>query len=110
MGWLKPKISEVMVEAVFRNSDCGSIGSTELGGRCDQRIEHSLQIEGRTTDDLEHIGRCDLLLKRLTQFVEQPRVLYGDDSLGREVLHQLDLLVREWPYLLPIDDEGSQQL
>ena len=27
------------------------------------------------------------------QLVEQPRVLDGDDGLGGEVLHQLDLLV-----------------
>ena len=29
------------------------------------------------------------------QFVEQSRVLNGDDGLGGEVLHQLDLLVGE---------------
>ena len=32
--------------------------------------------------------------------VEQPRVLDGDDSLGGEVLHQLDLLVGERADLL----------
>ena len=31
----------------------------------------------------------------LAQLVEQPRVLDGDDRLGGEVLHQLDLFVRE---------------
>jgi hypothetical protein len=34
-----------------------------------------------------------LLLQRLPQFVEQPRVLDGYDSLGCEVLDQLDLLL-----------------
>ena len=32
------------------------------------------------------------------QFVQQPRVLDGDDGLRREILHQLDLRVREWPH------------
>ena len=36
----------------------------------------------------------------LAQLVEQPRVLDGDDGLGGEVLHQLDLLVGEGPDLL----------
>ena len=34
------------------------------------------------------------------QLVEQPRVLDGDDGLGGEVAHQLDLLVGEWTHLL----------
>ena len=46
----------------------------------------------------QHLSRRGLLLQRLgeivgalAQLVEQPRVLDGDDGLGREVLHQLDL-------------------
>ena len=63
--------------------------------RFDQRVEHRLQIEGRAADDLEHVGGGGLLLQRLAQFVEQARVLDGDDRLGGEVRHQLDLLVSE---------------
>ena len=44
-----------------------------------------------------------------TQLAEQPRVLDGDDGLGGEVLHQLDLLVRERSYLLAVDDDGTDQ-
>ena len=51
-----------------------------------KRIEHGLQIERRAADDLEHVGGGGLLLQRLPQFVEQPRVLDGDDGLGGEVL------------------------
>ena len=36
-----------------------------------------------------------LLLQRLTQFVEQPGVLDGDNRLGGEVLQQLDLFIGE---------------
>ena len=38
------------------------------------------------------------------QFAEQPRVLDGDDSLGGEVLHQLDLLVGERTNLLAVNE------
>ena len=69
-------------------------------------VEYRLQIAGRTGDDLEHLGVavcCSSdsaeIVGALAQFVEQPRVLDGDDGLGGEVLHQLDLLVGERPHL-----------
>ena len=36
--------------------------------RCgfDEGVQHRLQIEGRATDDLEHLGRGPLLLERLS--------------------------------------------
>ena len=65
-------------------------------------LEHRLQIRPASCDDLQHLGGRGLLLQRLAeivgalaQLVEQPRVLDGDDGLGGEVLHQLDLLVGE---------------
>ena len=68
-----------------------------------------LQVGGGTADHLEHFARRGLLLEgfgkivgSLAQFVEQPRVLDGDDGLRGEVLHQIDLLVGERPHLLPI--------
>ena len=66
---------------------------------------------GELDDDAQHLGGRGLLLQRLSeivralaQFVEQPRVLDGDDGLGGEVLHQLDLLVGEGADLLAVDD------
>ena len=80
-------------------------------------LEHRLQIAGRAGDDLEHLGGRGLLLQRLgkivgalAQLVEQPRVLDGDDGLGGEVLHQLDLLVGEWLDLLAVDDDRADEL
>ena len=78
-------------------------------------LEHGLQIERRAADDLEHVGGRGLLLQRsvigaLAQFVEQPRVLDGDDGLGGEVLQQLDLLVGERPHLLAVDAEHADKL
>ena len=44
------------------------------------------------------------------RFVKQPRVLDGNDGLGGEILHQLDLLVGEGPHLLPINDDDANEL
>ena len=49
------------------------------------------------------LQRLAQIIGALAQLVEQPRVLDGDDGLGGEVLHQLDLLVGEWADLLAID-------
>ena len=56
-------------------------------------IEHRLKFARRAGDDLQHLAGGSLLLQRLAeivgalaQFVEQPRVLDGDDGLGGEVL------------------------
>ncbi len=76
----------------------------------DQRVEHRLQVESRAADDLEHIGGGGLLLKRFAQLAEQPGVLDGDDGLGGEILHQLDLLVGEGAHLLAVDGDRADQL
>ena len=68
----------------------------------DQRAEHRLQVERRSADDLEHVGGGGLLLQQLAQFVEQPRILDGDDGLRGEILHQFDLLVGERAHLLTV--------
>ena len=71
--------------------------------------KYRLKIAGGATDNLEHLRRGSLLLQRLrevgcafgevgsalTEFVEQPRVLNGDDGLGSEILYQCDLFVAE---------------
>ena len=54
-----------------------------------ERVEHNPQIECRPADDLEHVGGGGLLLQRLTQFVEQPGILDGDDGLRGKILHQV---------------------
>jgi hypothetical protein len=49
-----------------------------------------------------------MLLQRLTQFIKKPRVLYGNDSLSGEVLHQRNLLVRKWPDFLAVDCDDAE--
>ena len=46
---------------------------------------------------------------RDAQFIEEPRVLNGDDGLFGEIVNQLDLLVSEWPHLLAVDIDDADQ-
>src|SRR5262249_8736650 len=61
-------------------------------------------------DDAQYIRGGGLLLERFAQLVEQPCVLDGDDRLAGEALYQLDLLVGEWAYLLPVDTYNANQI
>ena len=51
-----------------------------------------------------------LLLQRLPQLGEEPRVLDGDDGLLGKITQQLDLLRAERPNFLAVDDDGTDQL
>jgi hypothetical protein len=71
--------------------------------------KHWLEVARRATDGLKHLRRSSLLLQRfrevgcafgevcsaLTEFVEQPRILNGDNGLSGEVSYKLHLLVIE---------------
>src|SRR5262249_52624780 len=72
-------------------------------------VEHGSQLAWRGRNDAQHVGGGGLLLQRLLQLVEQPRILDGDDGLGGEICHQLNLLVREGTSFLTIDGDGSNQ-
>ena len=79
--------------------------------------EHRLQFARRRADDLQYFRGRGLLLQRLsqiiralTQFLEQPRILNGDHSLLGKILDQRDLLVGERPNLLAIDRNCADQL
>src|SRR4029077_1413618 len=74
-------------------------------------------VKLRAANDFQHVGRCRLLFQclaqvvgPLAQFVEQPRVLNGDDRLSGEVLDQLDLLLGKGTNLLAVDGESADQL
>src|SRR5262249_61615017 len=82
------------------------LGVAQSGRRLDQGVKYRLQIEGRAADNLEYVGGSGLLLQRLAQLVEQARGLNWNDRLSGEIANQVDLLVREWPYLLAIDCNG----
>jgi hypothetical protein len=59
------------------------------------RLEHWLQVAGRRADDAQYIRCCSLLLQRLAQLIEQPRVLDSDDGLGGKIFNELDLFLGE---------------
>ena len=45
-----------------------------------------------------------------SQFVQQPRILDGDDSLGGEVRDQLDLLLGKWTNFLTVNGERHRSV
>ena len=75
------------------------LGFAEARGGLADRREHLLQVGRGRCDDAQDVGGGRLLLQclgqlgvALLQFLEQPRVLDGDDGLVREGLQQCDLL------------------
>src|SRR5262249_59949192 len=73
-------------------------------------IENRLQLAGRACDDAQHIRGRSLLLKRLPQLVEQPRVLDRDRGLVGKGLHQGDLLLREGLHLTAPNGDDSNKI
>jgi hypothetical protein len=99
-------------------------GIADTRGFFQHGVKYGLQIAWKAADDLEHIRRGRLLLQclgkvsgalaevvsALTEFVEQPRVLDGDDGLSGEVLYQRGLLFTERPDFSAIDNKGTDKL
>src|SRR5262245_41620119 len=75
--------------------------------RLDKRVEHRLEVECRSADDLEHIGGSGLLLERFAKLAEQASVLNRNDCLMGEGFHQLDLLVGKWPRIPALQCEHA---
>src|SRR5215469_16484317 len=110
-GWpAEPPISIIKMRQ-------GKIGLADTRGLLQHRVKNRRKLARRRTDDAQYFGCRRLLLQRLgqvvgalAQFVEQPRVLDGDDRLGGEVLDQRDLLVGKRPHFLAVDADGPDQL
>ena len=67
---------------------------------------------GRALNDLKHFRGSSLLLQAsicALQFVEQSRILDGDDGLSGEVLDQLDLLIAERANFLAVHNDSADQ-
>ena len=79
-------------------------------GVLQHRREYRIEIAWRRADDAQHVGGSRLLLQRLAQFAEQPRVLDGDNGLCGEVRQQFDLLIGEWLNILPINNDPTHYL
>src|SRR5215831_8922033 len=59
------------------------------------RLKDRLELTGRGVDDLQYLGRRGLLLQRLAQLGQQPRILDRNHRLVGEGAHQFDLPIRE---------------
>ena len=80
-------VDQLAVEAVDRSEK----RTTKLDRILGDSIEHGLQFSRSAANDREYVTRRSLLFERLGEFLEQPRVLYGDDGLVGEGFEQLDL-------------------
>ncbi len=85
-----------------RGSQVRDIRAAQPRRGLDYGVEHRLQIEGRTADQLQQVARRGLVFERLfevaragLQFAEQPRILHRDDRLVGKGAHQFDLPLGE---------------
>ena len=67
----------------FLSGNNASVGIAKAGGRLNAGLKHRLQIERRAANNFKDVGSGGLLLQRLSQLVEQPRILNGNDCLGQ---------------------------
>src|SRR5215831_9459965 len=94
-----------MYELSVKPAHVAELSPAELGSGLCYRIEHRLEISGRSANDTEHIADCGLIFERLLKLplarllrLEQPRVLDGDDGLVGEGLYEVDLSLCERPH------------
>jgi hypothetical protein len=64
---LAPKsiMSAHPIQVALPHLDAAGISRAKSRRRLDQRVKHSLQVECRAANDLEHVGSRRLLLQRL---------------------------------------------
>src|SRR6516165_11880249 len=65
----------------FWAADSCHVCIAKSGDRFHKRVENRFEIKGRATNHFENVSSRGLLLKRFAQFIEQPRILDGDDGL-----------------------------
>ena len=111
-----PRMAVAVNAPASSRNTCPYFGLAKTAVVCQDGIEERMRVHPARTISAQHIGRCGPLLKRfgellrpLPEFVEQPRVLDGDDGLGCEVLDQLDLLVGERANFLTEDRDDANE-
>src|SRR5262249_31451648 len=55
--------------SILLPSHRGVVGAAKAASRFNERLQHRLEIKGRATDDLEHVGGGGLLLERFAQLL-----------------------------------------
>src|SRR5262245_26313523 len=61
----------IIVSVALLALDRAHVRFAQQRRRLGQRVEHRLQIEGRSADDLEYVGGGGLLLERFRQFARR---------------------------------------
>src|SRR5262249_39526288 len=107
--WRRIVQGDASEPVTFAQCHGAETGLANARGILQRFLEHRPQFAGRRADDAQYIRGGGLLLQRLAQLVEQPRVLDGDDGLRGEVGDQLDLLVGKGAYLLAVDGDDANQ-
>src|SRR5262245_12242242 len=57
-------------DSILLTSNNSLLGIAERRRRLNESLQHGVQVESRTADDLEHIGGSGLLLERLTELTQ----------------------------------------
>src|SRR6516162_4112255 len=84
-----------MIPLAVISTDAAELRVAQSKCLLQHRVEDRPEITRRAVNDLQNLGSRGLLFQRLTRLGDEPRILYCDDSLRREVLQQRDLLVGE---------------
>ena len=100
----------------IEDRDNADFRATQLLCTLSDDIKHWCYIAWRSANDTKYVGGRGLLLQRLSQvasslaqFVQQSRVLNGDDSLRSEVLHEFYLPVGERSHFPAVDNNRTNQ-
>ena len=114
---MQPETDGKAVDVIFQEKDADLFGRTKSRRGFSDELQYLLQIENRPADDLEHIARCRLVFERcfefagaLAQFIEQPRILDGDDGLRGKVLNYCNLFVSKRTHFLAKNGNASDQI
>src|SRR5262249_21380846 len=103
------EIRDLPIHATLLTIDRSHVRIAQSDRRLDERIKHSLKIEGRAADDLEHVGGGGLLLERFAKLVEQARILDGNHRLIGEGRDKIDLLLSERVNCRPRQEHGADR-
>ena len=123
--WVAPVVLGVTLLAVygdtaeivcFAQKQVAERGLADTGRVGQHGFENGLELARRFRNDLKHLTCRGLLLQRfaqiagaLAQFVEQPRVIDGDDRLRGECFQKRNLLFRKRPHLAAPDHDGAER-
>jgi hypothetical protein len=94
----------------FPAVDISECGVADADGFLQHGLKNGLQITRRAADDLQHLRCGGLLLKGLAQFIQEPRVLDGDNGLSGEILDKSDLPVGKRKYPRASQHDHSNDL